>query len=122
MYMKKAIQSGKVIGPYSPGIIAQGTKWVFISGQIADDLEADVSEQTRQVLTKIQTILSQANGDLKNVVKCTVFLADMSDFSSMNDVYADFFPDTPPARAAFQVAKLPRGARIEIEATAVLDE
>ena len=122
MYMKKAIRSGKVIGPYSPGIIAQGTKWVFISGQIADDLEADVSEQTRQVLTKIQIILSQANGDLKNVVKCMVFLADMSDFSPMNDVYAEFFPDTPPARAAFQVAKLPRGARIEIEATAVLDE
>jgi 2-iminobutanoate/2-iminopropanoate deaminase len=119
--MKKAIKSGKVLGPYSPGIIAQGSKWVFVSGQIADDLGGDISKQTRQVLTKIQKILSLAKGHLTDVVKCTVYLADWADFSQMNEVYGSFFPDTPPARAGFQVARLPLDAKIEIEAIAILD-
>jgi 2-iminobutanoate/2-iminopropanoate deaminase len=121
LIMKEVVMSGAVLGPYSPGVIAQGSKFVFISGQIADDLEANISVQTKQVLTKIQKILSLAKAQLSDVAKCTVYLANWDDFSKMNEEYAKFFSDEPPARAGFEVSRLPLDALIEIEAIAILD-
>jgi 2-iminobutanoate/2-iminopropanoate deaminase len=97
---------------------------VFCSGQIplTPDgalIEGDVAAQTRQVLTNLQAVLTAAGSSLDQVVKTTVFLADMGDFAAMNAVYAEFFPANPPARSTVQVARLPRDARVEIEAIAV---
>jgi 2-iminobutanoate/2-iminopropanoate deaminase len=108
--MKKSIKIGKV------------KKIIFVSGQIAKNLEADTTQQTREVLEKIKNILAEANASMDNVVKATVLLADINDFGKMNEVYQTFFEDNPPARAAFQVAALPLNAKIEIEAIAVLDD
>ncbi|MFX0182706.1 MAG: RidA family protein [Candidatus Hodarchaeota archaeon] len=120
--MKKSIKIGKVVGPYSPGIIASGKKIIFVSGQIAMDLDADTTQQTREVLEKIKNVLAEANASMDNIVKATVLLADINDFEKMNEVYKTFFENNPPARAAFQVAALPLNAKIEIEAIAVLDD
>ena len=113
----------QAIGPYSQAIEANGT--LYISGQIpldpqtmefvSDDLEA----QTHQCLKNIQAILSEAGYTLENIVKCGIFLADMNDFTVVNDVYAQYFSNHKPARACVQVARLPRDAKIEIEAIAV---
>ncbi len=82
-------------------------------------IEGDVAAQTRQVLTNLQAVLTAAGSSLDQVVKTTVFLADMGDFAAMNAVYAEFFPANPPARSTVQVARLPRDARVEIEAIAL---
>lgn len=113
------------IGPYSQGIAATGTM-VFVSGQIpinpatgavvANDIEA----QTRQSLSNVKAVLVAAGADLENVVKTTVFLADMGDFAVMNSVYAQFFTDNCPARSAVQVARLPKDVKVEIEAIAIV--
>lgn len=113
-------------GPYTPGIIANG--FIFLAGQVgilpgketAVFIEGGVQEQTAQALRNIEQILGAAGVGLDSVVKTTVYLADMDDFAAMNQVYATFFPDTPPARTTIQVAKLPMGALVEIEAVALV--
>lgn len=112
------------IGPYSQAINVDGT--LYISGQlpICPETGAFYSEeivgQTKQSLENIVAILKEAGGSMKNVVKTTVLLKDMNDFAAMNEVYAAYFEAPYPARAAFQVAKLPKDARVEIEAIAKL--
>jgi 2-iminobutanoate/2-iminopropanoate deaminase len=121
--MRKSITTGPVAGPYSPGIIASGEKWIFVSGQIGSDLDSDIKNQTKESLSKIQSILSEAGAKMEHIAKATVYLADIEDYPQMNEVYKEFFTDVdPPARAAFQVAALPLGAKIEIEAIAVMEE
>lgn len=112
------------VGPYSQAIRAGGL--VFTAGQIAMDpatgrlVGGDIQAQTRRVLLNLQAVLEAAGTTLANVVKITVFLKDMGDFAAMNAVYAEFFAERPPARSAVQVAALPLGADIEIEAVAVI--
>ena len=114
----------KAIGPYSQAIVANG--FVFCSGQIPLDpatgniVEGGIEAQTHQALKNLSAVLKAAGTDLKNIVKTTVFLQSMNDFAAMNAVYATYFTETPPGRAAVEVAKLPRGALVEIEAIAVL--
>jgi 2-iminobutanoate/2-iminopropanoate deaminase len=120
----QTVLAPQAVGPYSQAIRAEGL--VFVSGQIPLDpgsgelIEGDIAAQTRQCLRNIQAILEVANSSLAQIVKTTVFLADINDFAAMNAAYAEFFPNDPPARSAFQVAALPKGARIEIEAIATL--
>lgn len=123
--MKKAIATEKApgaIGPYSQAVEAGGL--VFVSGQLPLDPATgafagqDVRAQTRQSLTNIAAILEAAGLSMDEVVKTTVLLADMNDFAPMNEVYAEFFTGVCPARAAFAVKDLPKGARVEIEAIA----
>jgi 2-iminobutanoate/2-iminopropanoate deaminase len=125
--MIKEVQTDKApkaIGPYSQGTIASG--FVFCSGQIALVPETGnlntgtIEEQTRQVLKNLAAVLIAAGSSLDLVVKATVFLQDMNDFAAMNKVYAEFFKAPFPARAAVQVARLPRYAKIEIEVMAAL--
>ena len=112
------------IGPYSQAIKAGGM--VFCSGQIPIDpatgefVSDVVAEQTEQVLRNLSEVLKSAGADLNNVVKTTVFLADMNDFAEMNEVYGRFFAANKPARATVQAARLPRDARVEIDCIAVL--
>lgn len=111
------------IGPYSQGIAAGNT--LYISGQLPIDPATgefsgpDIVSQTRQSLQNIQAILEANSMTMANVVKTTVLLADIAEFGHMNPVYATFFSEPFPARAAFQAAALPKGARVEIEAIAV---
>jgi 2-iminobutanoate/2-iminopropanoate deaminase len=111
------------IGPYSQAIKAGDL--VFCSGQIPIDpatgefVSADVEEQTEQVLKNLSEVLMAAGTSLKDVVKTTVFLADMNDFAAMNAVYGKYFSETRPARATVQAARLPRDARIEIDCIAL---
>ena len=123
--MNKAISTEKApaaIGPYSQAIEANG--FVYASGQLPIDPatgtfpEGGIKEQTRQSLLNAQSILQQAGLDLKNVVKTTVLLADIADFGAMNEVYAEFFSQPYPARSAFAVKALPKGALVEIECIA----
>jgi 2-iminobutanoate/2-iminopropanoate deaminase len=126
--MKQIISTQKApaaIGPYSQAVRAGDL--LFVSGQIpldpaTGDLvpEATIQAQTTQVLTNLSAILAEAGGTLDNVVKTTVFLKDMNDFAAMNQVYQTFFSTDCPARAAVQVAKLPRDVLVEIEAIAAL--
>ncbi len=112
------------IGPYSQAIKAGNM--VFCSGQIPIDpktgefVSADVAAQTEQVLKNLNAVLEEAGGDLNNVVKTTVFLADMNDFAAMNEVYARFFSENKPARATVQAARLPKDARVEIDCIALI--
>jgi 2-iminobutanoate/2-iminopropanoate deaminase len=120
-----APNAAKPIGPYSPAIRAGNL--LFISGQVGFDpatgalVDGDVSAQTDQVMLNIGTLLQAAGTDFAHVVRTTVFLADMGEFSKMNDVYARYVVDPPPARSTVQVARLPRDARVEIDVIAVLD-
>ena len=113
------------IGPYSQGVKAGKT--IYVSGQIPIDPATgefagqDIETQTRQSLTNIKNILKEAGADMSDVVKTTVFLNDIADFAAMNKVYAEFFTEPYPARAAFQAAAIPKGALVEIEAVAVTD-
>ena len=125
--MKEAIhtaQAPAAIGPYSQAIRTNG--FVFVSGQLPVDpvtgsfAGADVTAQTRQSLQNIQSILAEAGLGMDAVVKTTVFLQNMGDFAAMNEVYATFFTGACPARAAVQVAALPKGALVEIEAIAAV--
>lgn len=124
--MKKEIKTQNApmaIGPYSQAIEANG--FIFASGQIAIDpstgelITGGVEEQTRLVLTNLSSVMEAAGSSLGNVVKCTVFLKDMNDFSKMNAVYEEFFDAPYPARAAVEVARLPKDVQVEIEAIAV---
>jgi 2-iminobutanoate/2-iminopropanoate deaminase len=114
------------IGPYSQAIKAGG--FVFASGQIPTDpqtgefVAGGIAEQTEQVLKNLKAVLEAAGSSLDQVVKTTVFLADMKDFPGMNEVYATFFSGPPPARVTVAAAGLPRDARVEIEAIALVSE
>ena len=111
------------IGPYSQAIQAGNT--IYVSGQLPIDPATgafagdDIASQTRQSLTNMKNILIEAGTDMSAVVKTTVLLADIADFAAMNAVYAEFFSAPYPARAAFQVACLPKNALVEIECVAV---
>jgi len=112
----------QAVGPYSQAITIE--KLVFCSGQIpltpeGTLVEGDIAAQTRQVLTNLKNVLAAAGSSLAQVVKTTVFLADMGDFAAMNAVYGEFFPGEPPARSTVQVGRLPRDVRVEIEAIAL---
>lgn len=125
--MKKIISTTNApsaIGPYSQATIANGI--MFISGQLPLDPKTgefagdDIKTQTAQCLSNIKSIVEAAGADMSAVLKTTVLLQNMSDFAAMNEVYATFFSGDFPARAAYEVAKLPRGAMIEIEAIAAV--
>lgn len=113
----------KAIGPYSQAIVADGT--VYTAGQVALDPQSGalvgetVGEQTEQVLKNLTAVLTAAGSSLGQVVKTTVFLADMTDFAAMNEVYARHFGGHRPARSTVQAAGLPKGARVEIDAIAI---
>ena len=114
-------QAPAAIGPYTQAL-AVGP-FVFVSGQIPMDLkgnvvQGDIVVQTCQVIANLKAILAAVGLTLKDVVKTTIFLADLADFQEMNRAYAEFFPGHPPARSTVQVAGLPRGVSIEIEAIA----
>lgn len=114
----------KAIGPYSQAIIANG--FIYTAGQIGSDpktgtlVEGGIAEQTEQALKNIEAVLKAAGSSTDDVVKTTVFLADMNDFAKMNEVYGKRFNAPFPARSTVQVARLPRDAKIEIEAVAVV--
>lgn len=113
----------QAIGPYVQAIRAGGL--VFVSGQLAVEpatgqlIKGDIGAMTRRIFANLNAVLEAAGSSLAKVVKVTVFLADMDDFQAMNQVYAEFFPASPPARSTVQVARLPREARIEVEAIAL---
>lgn len=124
--MKQKVQTNKApfpIGPYSQAIIAQGL--VFLSGQIAIDPETNdlvtdsVENQTFRIMENVKAVLESAGSDLSKVVKCSIFLADMNDFETVNRIYASYFEEPYPAREAVQVAKLPKGVDVEISVTAI---
>ena len=112
----------KAIGPYSQAVVADG--WVFCSGQIPLDpasgqlVQGDVTHQTHQVLANLQHVLAAAGATFDDVVRTTVYLADMNDFAAVNEVYATVFASPAPARSTVQVARLPRDARVEIDVVA----
>ena len=127
--MRERIQTDKApaaIGPYSQAIRAGG--FVFVSGQIpidpatGDFVKGGVGEQTQRILQNLSAVLEAAGSSIDQVVKTTVFLADMKEFAQMNEVYATFFKGAPPARATVAAAGLPRDARVEIEAVALVSE
>ena len=127
--MRQRVQTDNApaaIGPYSQAIKAGG--FVFVSGQVGfnpktgEFVPGGVAEQTEQVLKNVSAVLEAAGSSLDQVVKTTVFLADMKEFSAMNEVYAKFFSDPPPARATVAAAGLPRDARVEIEVVALVSE
>ena len=117
----------KPIGPYSQGIIVDG-RFVYTAGQVAIDpatnqlIVGDIKIQTRQVLKNVEAILKAAGTSMNSVVKTTVFLKDFSDFAAMNEVYAEFFSASAPARSTVEVARLPRDMKVEIEALAVIEK
>jgi len=114
----------KAIGPYSQAIRTES--FVFTAGQIGLDpstteiVKGGIETETRQVLTNLKHILEAADSGLNFVVKSLVFLQDMNDFAKMNAVYAEFFPENPPARSTIQAAALPKGALVEIECVALV--
>ncbi len=125
--MKKAVYTKAApepVGPYNQAIVWNNL--VFTAGQIAIDpasgniVEGGVQEQTRQVLKNLEAVLKAAGSGLEYVIKTTVFLKNMGDFLAMNEVYATFFTDTPPARSAVEVARLPKDVLVEIECVAII--
>ncbi|MBL1210340.1 RidA family protein [Geminocystis sp. GBBB08] len=113
------------VGPYSQAIVAQG-EFIFIAGQIPLNPdtgeivgEGDITAQTKQVMANIEAILTQAEVNWSNIVKTSVFLSDLTNFSPMNQVYGEYFPENPPARACVEVSRLPKDVLVEIECIAV---
>ena len=123
--MKKTIISSDklpVFGPYSAAV--EAGDFIFISGQIALDPKTgevitDIKSATRQVLTNMKIILEEAGLKLTSIVKTTIYLKNINDFAAVNEIYAGFFPQEPPARSTIEVSSLPKGVPIEIEAVAV---
>ena len=124
--MKKTVateDAPKAIGPYSQAVIHEGT--IYLSGQIPLDpvtgqvVEGDVAAQTERVLDNIKAVLAASGSSLDLVLKTTVFLKDMGEFSKFNEVYGRYFPENPPARSTVEVARLPRDVRVEIDAVAI---
>jgi 2-iminobutanoate/2-iminopropanoate deaminase len=128
--MKKTIiatdKAPQAIGAYNQAVLAEGAKLLFISGQLGLDPETmemapgGVAAEADRAMKNLGAILEEAGGDFGAIVKATIYLADINDFAAVNEVYASYFPSDPPARAAFAVADLPKGARVEIEAIAAL--
>ena len=123
--MKQAISSPnapKAIGPYSPAVRAG--QLLFVSGQVPLDpatgqmVEGGIAEQTRRVLDNIGALLKAADRSFADVVRTTIFLADMNDFGAVNEIYGQYFSEPYPARATVQVARLPKDARVEIDVIA----
>ena len=124
--MKKEIigteKAPAAVGPYSQGV--RMGDFIFTAGQLGiipgtkEFAGPDIESQTRQALENLRAVLEAGGSCLKHAIKTTVFLADMGEFARMNAVYAEFFPETPPARSAVQAAALPLGGRVEIEAVA----
>jgi 2-iminobutanoate/2-iminopropanoate deaminase len=126
--VKQAISSAgapKAIGPYSQAVRAG--QLLFLSGQVALDpatgqmVDGGVTEQTRRVFENLGAVLSAAGRSFADVVRTTVFLADMNDFAAMNEVYGEYFAEPYPARATVQVARLPKDARVEIDVIAIYE-
>jgi 2-iminobutanoate/2-iminopropanoate deaminase len=124
--MKKAINisdAPKPIGPYSQGLLVNGM--LFVSGQIpldpytGDLIKGDVQAQTRQVMANILAIMKEVDMDFSDIVKASIFLSDMNNFGKMNEVYASYFKENPPARECIQAACLPKSVDIEISVIAV---
>jgi 2-iminobutanoate/2-iminopropanoate deaminase len=119
----KTNQAPAAIGPYSVGIASESL--IFASGSLGIDpttgefVPGGIEEQTRQALKNLEQVLLAGGGSMETVVKTTVFMQDLSEFSKMNAVYAEFFSSDPPARSAVQVAALPKGGAVEIEAIAL---
>ena len=116
-------QAPKPVGPYSQAVVVDG--WIFVAGQVPIDpatgqwVQGDISAQTERVLRNLEAILAAAGASLHDVVKTTVYLADLGEFAAMNAVYARFFTDAcPPARATVAAKHLPGGCKLEIEAVA----
>jgi 2-iminobutanoate/2-iminopropanoate deaminase len=116
------------IGPYSQAVIAQGTRTIYCSGQIPLDPqtgalagEGDVEKETHRVMQNMEAVLKAAGASLEAVVKTTIYLTDLKNFAVVNQAYATYFTKAPPARATVQVAALPRGSQVEIDAVAVTD-
>lgn len=117
----------RAIGPYSQAVLVErgGARTLYCSGQIPLDpatgelVQGDIAVQTERVLANVEAVLTAARMSFSDVVKTTVFLADLADFARMNEVYARRFQSAPPARSTVQVAALPRGAKVEIEVVAV---
>jgi 2-iminobutanoate/2-iminopropanoate deaminase len=114
------------IGPYSQAILVDG-KYLYTAGQIALDpksgslVPGDIKAQTRQVIKNVEQVLVAGGASLKMVFKTTVFLKDINEFGAMNEVYAEFFSTTAPARSTVEVARLPKDAKVEIEAVALVE-
>jgi len=115
------------IGPYSQAILVDG-KFLYLAGQIALDpasgkfVDGDVKAQTRQVLKNVEAVLLAGGASFQSVIKTTVFLKDITDFAAMNEVYAEYFSASAPARSTVGIASLPRDARIEIEVIAIVEK
>ncbi len=115
------------IGPYSQAIVAKGTL-LFTAGQVAivpatgEIVAGDIKAQTKQALENVKAILEAGGSNLANVVKTTVFLKDMNEFAAMNEVYAQYFGKSAPARSTVEVARLPKDVRVEIEAIALVND
>lgn len=113
------------IGPYSQAVLSGGP-FLFTAGQIGlipgknEMVQGGITEQTRQALENVSAILRAGGSDLARVVKTTVFLKDMGEFAAMNEVYGEYFAGSPPARSTVEVSRLPRDARVEIEAIALV--
>lgn len=127
--MHKIINSKKspaAVGPYSQAVVAQGSKMIFISGQIPLDpqsmsvISADIRAQTSQVLKNLLAIIQEAQASPNDVVKTTVYLKNMSDFAVVNEEYAKFFCEHLPARVCIEVARLPKDVLVEIDAILVI--
>ncbi len=127
--MAESINTSKApaaVGPYSQAVKVQCSSLVFCSGQVALDpakgelVGETAAEQCQQAMNNLGEVLKAAGADFSKVVKTTIFLIDMGDFKAVNEVYASYFESDPPARATFQVAGLPLGASVEIEAVAAL--
>lgn len=120
-YMKRIITSNKApkaIGPYSQAVILNNV--LYTSGQIGldpqtGDLKDGIEEQVKQVMENLKALLKEANMDFSNVVKTTIFLKSMDDFTTVNQIYASYFNENPPARSCVEVSALPKGALVEIE-------
>lgn len=114
----------KAIGPYSQGV--RSGNLLFVSGQVPIDpatgniIEGDIKTQTDRVMRNLTAILEAAGGSMENVLRCTVYLADMNDFAAMNDVYGSYFSQPAPARSTIQAVRLPKDARVEIDVIAAL--
>jgi len=114
----------RAVGPYSQAVKLEGESLIFVSGQIAldpktgDRIHGGVVQETRQVMENMKAVLKAAGSSLEKVVKTTVYLNSMDDFGVMNEVYAEYFKENPPARSTIEVSRLPKGMKIEIEAVA----
>ena len=124
--MKRIIFTKKApaaIGPYSQAVLSNGT--LYVSGQIAlakVEAGASIEEETKQVMENLKAILEAAEMTFENVVKCTIFVKDLNNFTAINDIYGEYFPTNPPARETVEVARLPRDVNVEISCVAVAND